>query len=267
MFVNRVWRWHFGKGIVPSVDNFGRLGEKPTNQPLLDYLATRFVEQGWSVKRLHKEIMLTAAYQRSSAHDAKNAEADPENVLLWRAPRRRLEAEPMRDAIMAVSGDLDLSYTKGSLLKYKDRQYVADTSKKGDQDYEKNIRAVFIPVVRSSLYDVFRAFDLPDPAAPNGDRDSTVVAPQALFMMNGTVMLRHSLTMAKGLLARTDLDDAGRVKVSYERALSRPATPDEVDRALSFLAKAQQVWQGDRERAWQSFCKALLSSNEFLYVN
>ena len=168
---------------------------------------------------------------------------------------------------MAVSGDLDLKHTDGSLLKYKDRQYVANTSKRGDQDYEKNIRAVFIPVVRSSLYDVFRAFDLPDPASSNGDRDSTVVAPQALFMMNGAVMLRHSLTMAKGLLARADLDDAGRIRESYERALSRPASPAEIDQALSFIAKAQQAWKGDRDRAWQSFCKALLSSNEFLYLN
>ncbi|MBM3769615.1 MAG: DUF1553 domain-containing protein, partial [Acidobacteria bacterium] len=133
--------------------------------------------------------------------------------------------------------------------------------------YEKNIRAVFIPVVRSSMYDVFNAFDLPDPSTPNGDRDATVVAPQALFMMNGTVMLRHSLVMAKGLLARADLDDAGRVRDAYDRALNRPASSAEVDQALTFLAQMKQAWKGDDARAWQSFCKGLLSSNEFLYVN
>lgn len=267
VMMNRLWRWHFGKGIVPTVDNFGRLGEKPTNQALLDYLAVRFVENGWSVKKMHREILLTDAYQRSSRLDEKAAEADPENTLLWRYPRRRLEAEPMRDAIMLVSGDLDLKTTGGSLLKYKDRQYVANTAKRGDVDYERNVRAVYVPVVRSSLYDVFSAFDLPDPASPNGDRDSSVVAPQALFMMNGAVMLRHSMTMARMLLANPDWDDAARVREAYLRALARPATSAEVDQALTFVAQMQKAWKGDRDRGWQSFCKALLSSNEFLYLN
>jgi len=267
VMANRIWRWHFGRGIVPTVDNFGRLGEKPSNQALLDYLAVQFVESGWSVKQMHRTLMLSNAYQLSSVFDAKASEADPENILLWRFPRRRLEAESIRDSIMAVSGDLNLEWSSGSILKYKDRQYVANTAKRGDVDYEKNIRAVFIPVVRSSMYDVFNAFDLPDPSTPNGDRDATVVAPQALFMMNGTVMLRHSLVMAKGLLARADLDDAGRVRDAYDRALNRPASSAEVDQALTFLAQMKQAWKGDDARAWQSFCKGLLSSNEFLYVN
>jgi cytochrome c553 len=267
VMMNRVWRWHFGKGIVPTVDNFGRLGEKPTNQPLLDYLALRFVENGWSVKKMHREMLLTDAYQRSSTLDAQAAEIDPENTLLWRYPRRRLEAEPMRDAIMMVSGDLDLKTAGGSLLNYKDRQYVSNTAKRGEVDYERNIRAVYIPVVRSSLYDVFSAFDLPDPATPNGDRDSSVVAPQALFMMNGAVMLRHSLAMARNLLGNPDWDDAARVREAYSRALARPAAAAEVDQALTFIAQMQTAWRGDRERAWQSFCKALLSSKEFLYLN
>lgn len=266
VMANRLWRWHFGRGIVPSVDNFGRLGEQPSHRELLDYLATRFVEEGWSMKAMHRLMVLSSTYQMSSTHNEAAAEKDPENIWLWRFPRRRLEAEPMRDAIMAVSGDLRLD-GGGSILNYKDRQYVANTAKRGEVDYEKNVRAVYIPVVRSSLYDVFQAFDLPDPATPNGDRDSTVVAPQALFMMNGAVMLKHSLTMAKGLLARQDLDDAGRVADSYERAFSRPPTAAETDRALTFIAQMERAWQGDRERAWQSFTKMLLSSNEFLYVN
>jgi hypothetical protein len=211
--------------------------------------------------------MLTDAYRRSSALNAKAAEADPENALLWRYPRRRLEAEAMRDAIMQVSGGLDLTTTSGSLLKYKDRQYVANTAKRGDVDYERNIRAVYIPVVRSGLYDLFAAFDLPDPTTSNGDRDSSVVAPQALFMMNGAVMLRHSMTMAKNLLDDKNLDDPGRSREAYERALSRPATSSEIDQALTFIARMRDAWKGDNAKAWQSFCKALLSSNEFLYVN
>ncbi len=120
---NRIWRWHFGRGIVPSTDNFGRLGEPPTNQPLLDWLALRFIEGGWSIKAMHRLIMLSTTYQMSSRYDARAAETDPENTLLWRMNRRRLEAESIRDAIMAVSGDLDFT-EGGSILAYKDRQYV-----------------------------------------------------------------------------------------------------------------------------------------------
>lgn len=263
VMVNRIWRGHFGRGIVRSVDNFGRLGEKPSNQPLLDWLALRFVEGGWSIKSMHRLIMLSSAYQMSTAYDATAAERDPENVLLWRMPRRRLEAESIRDGILSVAGAL-VHVEGGSILKYKDRQYVANTAKGGDIDYDRPSRAVYIPVVRSSMYDVFQAFDLPDPSASNGDRDSTVVAPQALFMMNSSIMLRHSGTMAANL---PQADDETRIRTAYDRALSRPPTPTEIDEALTFLNRVQKEWQGDRSKAWQSFCKSLLSSNEFIYID
>jgi hypothetical protein len=266
VIVNRIWRGHFGRGIVPSVDNFGRLGEKPSNQALLDWLALRFVENGWSIKRMHRMLMLSNAYQMSSDYNPKAAEVDPENVLLWHMPRRRLEAEAIRDGIMAVSGGLTWT-TGGSLLPYKDREYVANTERRGRIDYDRSIRAVYIPIVRSSMYDVFQAFDLPDPATSNGDRDSTVVAPQALFMMNSSVMLQHSRKMADSLLALTGVDDASRIRDAYERALTRPATTLEVDQALSFIARVEREWHGDKAKAWQSFCKALLASNEFIYLN
>jgi hypothetical protein len=117
------------------------------------------------------------------------------------------------------------------------------------------------------MYDVLQAFDLPDPATSNGDRDSTVVAPQALFMMNSSVMLQHSRKMADSLLALTGVDDASRIRDAYERALTRPATTLEVDQALSFIARVEREWHGDKAKAWQSFCKALLASNEFIYLN
>jgi hypothetical protein len=266
VMVNRIWRGHFGRGIVASVDNFGRLGDKPSNQQLLDWLALRFIDNGWSIKSMHRLILLSSAYQMSSDYDAQAAEADPENSLLWRMPRRRLEAESIRDGIMSVSGGLTEN-KGGSILTYKDRQYVANTAKGGDVDYDRPIRAVYIPVVRSSMYDVFQAFDLPDPATSNGNRDSTVVAPQALFMMNSSVMLKHSRKMADDLLARPGLDDSARIREAYERALSRPPTPDEIDHALTFLTRIDEQWQGDKNKAWQSFCKSLLASNEFVYLN
>ena len=273
VMVNRLWRWHFGCGIVSSTDNFGRLGQQPTNQPLLDWLALRFIEDGWSMKAMHRRIMLSNAYQMSAAYNERAAAIDPENELLWRMSRRRLDAEPMRDAIVSFSGELDLSMG-GSIMSFKDRQYVANTAAKGAIDYERSLRAVYLPVVRSSMYDVFRAFDFADPSTANGDRNSTVVAPQALFMMNGRVVLDHSRRMAEKLLAREELDDAGRIRDAYERVLSRLPEAQEVDRAQTFVAKIERTLAervadpAERKaQAWQSFCKALIGSNEFLYVN
>ncbi len=266
VMANRLWRWHFGKGIVPSVDNFGRLGEKPTNQPLLDWLAVEFVKQGWSIKAMHRQIMLSSVYQLATDLDAKSAEVDPENTLLWRSNRQRLEAEEIRDGIMSASGGLTFD-GHGTILSYKDRQYVANTSKGSSVDYDRPIRAVYIPVLRSSLYEVFQAFDLPDPTTSNGDRDSTVVAPQALFMMNSSVILKHSKQMAESLLNQASVDDAGRIQQAYLRALGRPATAQEVDSALTFIARMEKEWNGNKVNAWQSYCKSLLASNEFVYLN
>jgi len=273
VMVNRLWRWHFGRGIVPTVDNFGRLGLPPSNQPLLDWMALRFVENGWSMKQMHKLIMLSNTYQMGSQFDEHAAEVDPENALQWRMNRRRLEAEEIRDAILAVAGDLDLT-AGGSILTFKDRQYVSDTEKRGGIDYDRNRRAVYIPVVRSSMYEVFQAFDLGDPATSNGDRNSTVIAPQALFMMNGSVVLQHTRTMAEKLLARNDVDDAGRIRDVYERAVGRPPSAKEIDRAMTFIAQVDHAMEARnpdaatrRIFAWQSFCKSLIGSNEFIYLN
>ena len=280
VMANRIWRWHFGKGIVPSTDNFGRLGEKPTNQPLLDWLAVEFVKQGWSIKAMHRQIMLSNVYQLSTELDAKSSEVDPENTFLWRSNRRRLEGEAIRDGIMSVSGGLGFEMG-GSILTYKDRQYVANTSKGSSVDYDRPIRAAYIPVLRSSLYEVFQAFDLPDPTSPNGDRDSTVVAPQALFMMNSSVILNHSKKMAESLLARNDLNDQARIRDAYERALGRQPSSKEIDQGLSFISRMEQEWSTTPQQnpsvkegmepaklnAWQSYCKSLLASNEFIYLN
>ncbi|MCS7024113.1 MAG: DUF1553 domain-containing protein [Bryobacteraceae bacterium] len=271
VMVNRIWRWHFGKGLVPSVDNFGLLGEKPTNQALLDWLAWQFMESGWSIKAMHRLIMLSRTYQLSSAFDRQAAEVDPENTFLWRMNRRRLEAEAIRDAIMAVSGHLDFT-VGGSILNYKDRQYVANTSKRGDIDYDRNLRAVYLPVIRSAMYEVFSAFDLPDPSTPNGDRDATVVAPQALFMLNGSIVLKHSRLLAERILSDCGSDSARGVRELYERAYSRPPSGKETDQALSFLAQMERAFaqKPEPERrlaAWQSLVKAVMASNEFIYVN
>ena len=274
VMANRMWRWHFGRGIVASTDNFGKLGDRPTNQPLLDWLALRFVSSGWSMKQMHRVMMLSNTYRMSTAYDEKAAAADPENALLWRMPRRRLEAESIRDAIMAVSGDLDFA-TGGTLLeKYKPRQYVSNTRQGGNVDYDRNIRAVYIPVVRSAMYDFFRSFDFADPSALNGNRGSSVVAPQALFAMNGSVPMKHSRKWAARLLGEEDLTDADRVDRAYEEAFARLPDANERDRALTFIHEIDEALRDQqddddarRERAWASFCRTLFGSSEFIYLD
>jgi hypothetical protein len=273
VIVNRVWLWHFGEGLVRSPDNFGSLGERPTHPELLDWLALRFVEQGWSLKPLHRLIMLSATYQMSAAPNSAAALADPENRLWWRANRRRLEAEALRDGILALCGDFDQA-AGGSLLPTPNRQYVTGTGSVLPASlYDSRRRSVYLPVVRSALYEMFQAFDFADPSVLNGRRDATTVAPQALFMMNSQLVSQATRGFAKRLLEAPVADDASRVQSLYERAYARPATTDDVSRALQFVAQyaaagtARQATPDEaRLSAWQALCRAVLSANEFVYI-
>ena len=277
VMVNRIWQGHFGEALVRSPDNFGRLGERPDNQPLLDWLAHRFVESGWSIKAMHRRVMLSSAYQMSTAFDAQAAQVDPENRLLWRMNRRRLEAEEIRDAILATSGQLDNSIG-GTLLKYKNHTYVTSTGSSHNVNYENTRRSVYLPVLRSAVYDVFQAFDFADPSTMNGKRPTTIVAPQALFMMNSSLVLGQTRALAEQLLHPPQsgdgpADDAARVTLVYLRAYSRPPTEPETSRALQFIAHyqsdlaRQNIEAGEaRLRAWQALCRVILSSNEFMYL-
>ncbi|HTE19638.1 MAG TPA: DUF1553 domain-containing protein, partial [Armatimonadota bacterium] len=272
VFVNRVWRWHFGRGIVPSTDNFGSLGDRPTNRPLLDWLATTFLKDGWSLKKLHRRIMLSNTYLMSSRYDPQAARVDPENRLHWRHERRRLEAEAIRDSILSVSGQLDRAMG-GSLLKFRDREYVTSTANADPVDYRSKRRSVYLPVIRSALYDVYTAFDFGDPTVMNGDRSTTTVAPQVLFLMNSSLVLEQTRALAAQLLSRRELDDAGRIQLAYETCYGRPATAAEVQRATAFLARLERAYESlepvaevRRLRVWQSLCKALVAASEFIFV-
>jgi hypothetical protein len=271
VIVNRVWRWHFGVGIVPSTDNFGMLGSRPSNEALLDWLATTFVgDCGWSLKKLHRLIMTSNTYKMSTSFDEKAARIDPENTLLWRMNRRRLEAEAIRDSILAVSGQLDRTMG-GSLLKFKDREYVTSTANSDPVNYRSTRRSIYLPVIRSALYDVYTAFDFGDPTVMNGDRPSTTVAPQALFMMNSSLVLEQSRAMATDLLKRAD-DDAARIDEAFVRCFSRPPSKSERQRSIQFVAQVESAFSSDvkaeerRLHAWQSLCKSLMASNEFIFV-
>ncbi|WP_152054044.1 PSD1 and planctomycete cytochrome C domain-containing protein [Tautonia marina] len=274
VMVNRIWRWHFGTGIVASTDNFGVLGDQPTHGPLLDWLAHRFVEDGWSIKAMHRRIMGSSTYQMSSAFNPKAAAIDPENRLLWRMPVRRLEAEAIRDALLAVGGRLDRQ-VGGSLLTVENRGYFFNHTSKDLTNYDTNRRSLYLPIVRNHLYDVFQLFDASDASVPVGDRQSTTVAPQALFLMNSDLVLQVASDLAADLLDHQDWDDAARIASLYERAYARPPSDEESARALAAIERLAEAWQSDgnardeealRRESWTALCQVILAANEFVYI-
>ncbi|WP_406695938.1 PSD1 and planctomycete cytochrome C domain-containing protein [Singulisphaera sp. Ch08] len=229
VMVNRIWRWHFGKGLVSTPDNFGALGGRPSHPPLLDWLAQRFVESGWSIKAMHRIIMLSSTYRMSSTFDPKGVQLDPENLLHWRFSPRRLEAEAIRDALLTVGSRLDPTMG-GSLLNVANRGYFFDHTSKDATNYDVGRRSVYLPIVRNHLYDAFDLFDYSEAGVTNGDRATTTVAPQALFMMNSELVDQTARTLATELLAPKLSSDADRIGRLYLRAFGRPPEPAEVTR-------------------------------------
>jgi cytochrome c553 len=271
VIVNRLWRWHFGAGIVRTTDNFGLLGESPSHPELLDWLAQRLVDRGWSIKSIHRLILSSSTYQQSSRPGLKTLERDPENRLFSRAGVRRLEAEEVRDALLAVSGQLDTAMG-GSLLTVKNRGYLFDHTSKDLTDYTSRRRSLYLPVIRNHVYDVFQLFDFPDPAIPNGDRSATTIAPQALLMLNSELVMQAADDCATRLLTEGGTDDQ-RIKHLYALTYGRPPTADEIVANTAFLAAAERRLapaEPDatllRRQAWSVLCQTIMAANEFLYV-
>lgn len=267
VLVNRVWRWHFGRGLVRTVDNFGLLGDAPTHPELLDGLARNFSTTGWSLKRLHRQVMESSTYQLDSAVTPEQVEADPENRLFARTELRRLEAESVRDSLLAVSGELDQTLG-GSLMKVKNRAYFFDHTSKDLTDYTSQRRSVYLPIVRNNVYDMFQLLDYPDAAVPTGDRPTTTVAPQALLMMNSDFVLNCSTGLAKRVLRDPSLTDETRVRDVYLQAYGRSPSASELSESLQYLGAVERAISSEqpREQAWRSLCHVILSANEFLYV-
>jgi hypothetical protein len=266
--VNRVWRWHFGEGLVRTPDNFGLLGEKPTHPELLDWLARRFVADGWSIKSLHRMILSSATYQQGSGFGVQGS-VDPENRLFGRANVRRLEAEAVRDALLAVSGQLD-AQMGGSLLTVKNRGYFFDHTSKDMTDYSSRRRSLYLPVVRNNVYVVFQLLDFPDPAIPSGDRSTTTIAPQALLMLNSDLMIDAAANLADRVLANADKNEV-RFRNLYEIAYGRPAMTAEIVAGTEFVAAAEKsitaTEPSQRQReVWSALCQTILAANEFVYV-
>jgi mono/diheme cytochrome c family protein len=238
VFVNRVWMHHMGRGIVATPSNFGQLGERPTHPELLDYLAFEFMNNGWSIKKLHREIMLTDVYARSAREIEENKSKDASNVWLWRANRRRLDAEALRDSMLFASGRLDPEPAE------RPAEPLAKTNK----------RTVYGFVGRRKLDGMLALFDFPSPVSTSEARMTTNVPPQRLFLMNSPFVEEQ----AKALAARvTGADDAGKIKNAYALLYGRDPEQREVQLGLDFL----------RDADWIQYARALLTSNEFLFVN
>jgi hypothetical protein len=272
VFVNRVWRWHFGRGLVATADNFGKLGDHPANQALLDWLTSEFIRNGWSLKSLHRTIMLSRTWQLSSDGNPAAEQIDPDNHLQWRWSTQRLEAESVRDSVLAVSGLLDRSMGE-SMLHVKNREFLFDHTSKDGTSYDSKRRSVYLPVIRNNLYDATSLFDCTDGTVPNGDRASSTVASQALFLMNSDLVIQAAEHFAGQLLTQFPDDSRKRTEFLFLQALGRPATDVDVSRFEQTAAKLDQqmaqdqIAEAERSKAvWTSLCQAVLMSNEFLYV-
>ena len=247
VMVNRVWLHLFGRGLVSTVDNFGWGGAKPSHPELLDHLAIRFMDKGWSLKKLIREIMLSRVYQLSSEHHADNYVVDPDNVLLWRMSRRRLEVEPIRDSILTVSGKLNLKRPVGSpLMKYGAGQFKSTYSAaRSDGGVH---RTVYQMLVRDMEPEMFQVFDFPSTSNVHGQRDTTTVASQALFLMNSPMIQEHATTAAQKLLATKGIGPKQRVERAYRQVLCRKPSEEETERVLAYLAEYVQADKVETEK-------------------
>jgi len=267
VIVNRIWQYHFGNGIVRTPNNFGKLGQPPSHPELLDYLAAQFVNNGWSIKSLHRAIMLSATYQQSSHPSPEAIERDPENVFLSHANRHRLEAEAIRDSLLACSGKLDPQVGGPSI-----------------RDFATPRRTLYTMTVRSDKSDFRTLFDAADPETPTDVRTQSTVAPQALFLMNHPFVVEQAKYLAQLVLNQSGLDgsinnDQDRVTTLYQRLYLRNPNPDELAIAIKMLhpvttgfvegipTVATPEQKASQLAAWHAYCQVLLCANEFFYVD
>jgi hypothetical protein len=278
VMVNRIWQKHFGVGIVPTPDDFGQTGERPTNQPLLDYLASEFVAGGWSIKRMHKLIMTSRAYRMSSRADNRRAlAADEANTLLWRQNLRRVEAEVVRDTMLAVAGTLNPKRGGPSVFPTlpKEVHGTQDSAGKGWADSpaeEQNRRSVYLVVKRALKVPLLECLDFANSASPVGVRPNTTTAPQALMLLNDAFVQAQAVALAARITHEAGEQEEKQVARAFQLVLQRAPTKVEVKAALSLLADqrrraaAEGAIEPDRV-ALNSFCRGLLNVNEMIYVD
>lgn len=281
VFVNRVWLHLFGRGFVTTPDDYGINGAKPSHLELFDDLSVRFMEQGWSLKTLLREIVLSRTYQLASLPNETSLKIDPENVYLWRMSPKRLEAESLRDAVLVVSGQLDSrppTVEQSFLQKfhpYREAEYHNFKPIFKSSEIEQPYRSIYLPVVRGVLPTIFPLFDFASPDRAIAQRDTSTVPSQALFFLNNAWVMAQAEHTAKLLLEDVSIDDATRVRVLFQRAYARQPAIDELETALKYLRDAEElaaestakapVITSEQRRAarWSSYCQAIFASAEF----
>jgi hypothetical protein len=254
VIVNRIWQQHFGRGLVATPNDFGTLGDKPSHPELLDWLADRFIKDGWSVKKLHRLILTSQTYRQSATAPASDValKKDPENRLLWRMTTHRLAAEQVRDAILSATGKLDVKMGGPGV------------------DAKEPRRSVYTRVLRNTHDPLLDVFDSPDTFASTAQRNVTTTPTQALLMLNSPFMQQQAQAFAARLLKDAPADDTARIDVAFRIAYGRPATSSQKDAARAFLAeqaKRIQPTADVRQAALAELCLVLLNANEFLYVD
>jgi hypothetical protein len=263
VMVNRIWQFHFGRGIVATPNDFGRMGVRPTHPELLDYLANEFVSSGFSVKHVHRLILNSNAYrQASSTVNAAAMEKDPENKLLWKFNRRRLEAEEIRDAMLAISGTLNEKQGGPSVIVPIDQTLVSALYKPSQwavtkDPAEHSRRSVYLLAKRNLRLPFMEVFDAPDTLVSCPRRESSTHAPQALELLNGDLANRNAELLAKRLETEGGADLRKQVDLAYRLVAGRAASAKEMQQSVEFL----------RTGARREFALAVLNLNAFLYVN
>jgi hypothetical protein len=268
LLVNRLWLHHFGEGIVRSPDDFGLQGQPPTHPELLDYLASEFIQRGWSIKQMHRLMALSSTYRMASRGDPKADEADPQNKLLHRMPVRRLEAECIRDAMLAVSGRLDLTMEGPGVMPYLTPFMVGRGRPASGPLDGAGRRSLYLAVRRNFLTPMFLAFDFPIPFTTIGRRGVSNVPAQALTMMNNPFVLQQADLWAKRILAEPGHTPERRITELYVDAFARPPSEGELADALAFLRdQGKEYGSVDDARSWSDLCHVLLNVKEFIFVN
>ncbi|MEZ6118146.1 MAG: PSD1 and planctomycete cytochrome C domain-containing protein [Pirellulaceae bacterium] len=274
VMVNRIWGWHFGQPLVTTTENFGVLGQRPSHPELLDWLAHHFMQSGWSIKQLHRQIVHSNTYQMASSHphSATADAADAENRLLWKFPLQRMDAEQIRDSVLAVSNRLNLQLG-GKTVPLRNRQFVFDHTSIDHTRYDSVRRTAYLPIIRNNLYSLFEQFDFPDPTMATGQRHTTTVAPQSLLMLNSDLMLQSAESLSQYLLTNFD-NDSPRIEQLFQRLFARNATDTELQMCQRFLHEqtrmglinATTVDGTVEQQAWTLLTQSLLATNDFLYI-
>jgi hypothetical protein len=262
VIVNRIWQHHFGRGIVATLDNFGKVGDRPTHPELLDWLAVELVKRGWSLKEMHRLIMTSQAYQMASAYEnGDNRARDPENRFLWKYRPQRLEAEILRDSVMAVSGSIDLTLGGPPVFPFVPEEILASQAhgiwRNAPDGPASWRRSVYVYRRRSLGYPFFGTFDLPDQNVTAAARNVSTVPTQALTLMNNPFVLRQAGLFAERLQKEAPNDVAARIERAYRIALSRPPTEEEAAIALDLV---------EQRGSLVDLTHVILNLNEFLYL-